>query len=124
AALGATTYVAPIRSAEEDVRVVVPTIAANWYFVLSVALFSIGVYGILTQKSGIRILMCVEMMLNSANINFVAFASLFHQSHGFVYAFFIIAIAAAEATVGLAIFVNLYRLRQTIELDQVTTVRG
>lgn len=100
------------------------TIAANWYFILSVLLFGVGMYGVLTQRSGIRILMCVEMMLNAANINFVAFSSLYGQSHGFVYAFFIIAIAAAEAAVGLAIFVNLFRLRQTIELDQVTTLRG
>ena len=100
------------------------TIAANWYFILSVLLFGVGMYGILTQRSGIRILMCVEMLLNAANINFVAFSSLYGQAHGFVYAFFIIAIAAAEAAVGLAIFVNLYRVRQTIELDQVTTLRG
>ena len=100
------------------------TIAANWYFVLSVVLFGIGLYGILTQKSGIRLLMCVEMLLNASNINFVAFASLFGKADGFVYAFFVIAIAAAEAAVGLAIFVNLYRVRQTIELDQVTSLRG
>jgi F420H2 dehydrogenase subunit K len=100
------------------------TISANWYFVLSVLLFSIGLYGILTQRSGIRLLMCVEMLLNAANINFVAFGSLFHQANGYVYAFFIIAIAAAEAAVGLAIFVNLFRTRQTIELDRVTSLRG
>lgn len=100
------------------------TIAANWYFILSVMLFGIGLYGVLTQKSGIRLLMCVEMMLNASNINFVAFSSMYGQAHGFVFAFFIIAIAAAEAAVGLAIFVNLFRVRQTIELDQVTTLRG
>ena len=100
------------------------TIAANWYFILSVLLFGVGMYGILTQRSGIRILMCVEMLLNAANINFVAFSSLYGQAHGYAYAFFVIAIAAAEAAVGLAIFVNLYRLRQTINLDQVTSLRG
>ena len=100
------------------------TIAANWYFVLSTFLFGVGMYGILTQRSGIRLLMCVEMLLNAANINFVAFGSLYGRPEGFAYAFFIIAIAAAEAAVGLAIFVNLYRVRKTIELDQVTTLRG
>ncbi|MFA5862824.1 MAG: NADH-quinone oxidoreductase subunit NuoK [Candidatus Thermoplasmatota archaeon] len=100
------------------------TIAANWYFILSVLLFGIGLYGVLTQKTGIRLLMAIEMMLNAANINFVAFASMYGKSDGYVYAFFIIAIAAAEATVGLAIFVNLYRVRQTIELDQATSLRG
>lgn len=96
---------------------------ANWYFILATTLFGIGLYGVLTQKSGIRLLMCVEMMLNAANINFVAFSSLYGEAEGFVYALFIIAIAAAEAAVGLAIFVNLWRVRRTIELDQVKSLR-
>lgn len=96
---------------------------ASWYFILSTALFGVGLYGVLTQKSGIRILMCVEMMLNAANINFVAFSSLYGQATGYVYALFVIAIAAAEAAVGLAIFVNLWRVRHTIELDQVKSLR-
>jgi NADH:ubiquinone oxidoreductase subunit K len=100
-----------------------PEIGADWYFVLSVVLFGIGLYGILTQKSGIRILMCVELLLNAANINFVAFGSMYAQDQGFAYALFIIAIAAAEAAVGLAIFVNLFRVRHTIELDQIQTLR-
>lgn len=98
-------------------------ITANWYFMLATALFGVGLYGVLTQKSGIRILMCVEMMLNAANINFVAFSSLYGHDLGYAYALFIIAIAAAEAAVGLAIFVNLFRLRQTVDLDQVKTLR-
>lgn len=98
-------------------------INASWYFVLSTALFGIGLYGVLTQKSGIRILMCVEMMLNAANINFVAFSSLYGQATGYAYALFVIAIAAAEAAVGLAIFVNLWRVRKTIDLDQVKSLR-
>jgi F420H2 dehydrogenase subunit K len=96
---------------------------ASWYFIISTALFGVGLYGVLTQKSGIRILMCVEMMLNAANINFVAFSSLYGHATGYAYALFIIAIAAAEAAVGLAIFVNLWRVRHTIELDQVKTLR-
>ena len=96
---------------------------ASWYFVLSTALFGIGLYGVLTQRSGIRLLMCVEMMLNAANINFVAFSSLYGHATGYAYALFIIAIAAAEAAVGLAIFVNLWRVRHTIELDQVKSLR-
>lgn len=100
-----------------------PTIAANWYFILATVLFGLGLYGIVTQKSGIRLLMSIEMMLNAANINFVAFASLYGQDTGFAYALFIIAIAAAEAAVGLAIFVNLFRVRHTIELDQINTLR-
>lgn len=99
------------------------TLGANWYFMLSVALFALGLFGVLTQKSGIRILMCVEMMLNAANINFVAFGALYKDMHGYAFALFVIAIAAAEAAVGLAIFVNLFRVRQTIDLDRVTSLR-
>lgn len=98
-------------------------IQANWYFLLATALFGIGLWGVLTQKSGIRLLMCVEMMLNASNINFVAFASMRGQADGYAYALFVIAIAAAEAAVGLAIFVNLWRVRKTIDLDQVKTLR-
>lgn len=98
-------------------------IQTDWYFTLATILFGIGLYGVLTQKSGIRILMCVEMMLNAANINFVGFASLYNHADGFVYTLFVIAIAAAEAAVGLAIFVNLFRVRHTIELDQVKSLR-
>lgn len=100
------------------------TIAASWYFILSVLLFGVGLYGVLTQRSAIRILMCIEMMLNASNINFVAFASMYGQAHGFVYAFFVIAIAAAEAAVGLAIFVNLFRIRRSVDLDKATSLRG
>lgn len=101
-----------------------PEISANWYFILATALFGIGLYGVVTQKSGIRILMSIEMMLNAANINFVAFSSLHNESEGFVYALFVIAVAAAEAAVGLAIFVNLFRLRRTIDTDRVNTLKG
>ena len=98
-------------------------VPVNWYFILATALFGLGLYGVLSQKSAIRILMCIEMMLNAANINFVAFGSLFAKPEGAVYALFIIAIAAAEAAVGLAIFVNLFRVRHTVELDQARTLR-
>ena len=100
------------------------TFGAHSYFLLAVALFSLGLWGVMTQKSGIRILISIEMMLNAANINFVAFSAYHGQAQGFTYALFVIAIAAAEAAVGLAIFVNLYRLRQTIDLDRITTLRG
>lgn len=98
-------------------------LGTSWYFIIATALFGVGLYGVLTQKSGIRILMCVEMMLNAANINFVAFSSMYGHATGYAYALFIIAIAAAEAAVGLAIFVNLWRVRHTIELDQVKSLR-
>ena len=100
------------------------TFGAHSYFLLAAALFSMGLWGVLTQKTGIRLLISIEMMLNAANINFVAFSSMHGQAQGFAYALFVIAIAAAEAAVGLAIFVNLFRVRQTNELDQVNTLKG
>ena len=96
----------------------------SWYFILSTALFGVGLYGVVTQKSGIRLLMAIEIMLNATNINFVAFGAMFNQASGFVYALFVIAIAAAEAAVGLAIFVNLFRVRRTIDLDQINSLQG
>ena len=104
-------------------------IQTNWYFLLAVALFAIGTYGLMTAKSGIKILICVELMLNAANIYFAAFASYWGARvdgvhvDGYVYALFSIAIAAAEAAVGLAILVNLHRLLDGIDVDRATVLR-
>lgn len=100
-----------------------PLVQANWYFVLAVGLFAIGTYGIMTQGSGLKLLMSIEMLLNAANINFAAFASLHASNTGYVYALISIAIAAAEAAIGLAILVNLFRLRNTIQADEAATLR-
>lgn len=101
----------------------VPTVQTNWFFALSVVLFAIGTYGVMTQRSGIKLLMSIELLLNAANINFAAFSSLHGTNTGYAYALFSIAIAAAEAAIGLAILVNLFRVRATIEADQVATLR-
>ena len=103
-------------------------IETTWYFVAAVALFAIGTYGIMTQRSGIKILISVELMLNAANLNFVAFANFWRgidATHvdGYVYALFSIAIAAAEAAVGLAILVNLHRILNGIDVDRATVLR-
>ncbi|MHB8603637.1 MAG: NADH-quinone oxidoreductase subunit NuoK [Thermoplasmatota archaeon] len=102
----------------------IPLAGANWYFVLSVSIFAIGAYGIMTQRSGLKILMCVELLLNASNINFVAFANLYRSTNGYAYALVSIALAAAEAAVGLAILVNLFRVRMSVDADQVTSLRG
>lgn len=103
-------------------------IETTWYFVAAVALFAIGTYGLMTQRSGIKILISIELMLNSANINFVAFANFWRGADpthvdGYVYTLFSIAIAAAEAAVGLAILVNLHRILNGIDVDRATTLR-
>lgn len=94
-----------------------------WFFLLSVALFSIGTYGYLTQKSGVKILMSIELMLNAAAINFAAFSNVYGAQDGYVFVLFVIALAAAEAAIGLAIYVNLFRSRRTITLSRVDTLR-
>ena len=93
------------------------------YFLLSAVLFSLGVVAVTTQKSGIKILMGIELMLNAANINFVAFGRGHGDVDGTVFALFSIAIAAAEAAVGLAIFVNLFRTQGTIRMDVANALR-
>ncbi len=93
------------------------------YLIVSAVIFSIGAYGIITQRSGIKILMSIELMLNSANINLVAFSSFNGNASGQVFALFSIAIAAAEAAIGFAILVALFRVRDTINLDNINILR-
>ncbi|HVL47570.1 MAG TPA: NADH-quinone oxidoreductase subunit NuoK [Candidatus Thermoplasmatota archaeon] len=100
-----------------------PPITGGWVVALSAALFAIGVYGMITQRSGIRLLMSIEIMLNAANLNFAAFSSMFQTSTGYAFALFSIALAAAEAAVGLAILVNLFRLMQNIDTERARSLR-
>jgi NADH-quinone oxidoreductase subunit K len=93
------------------------------YLIVSAVIFTIGAYGIITQRSGIKILMCIELMLNSANLNLVAFSSFNDNASGQVFALFSIAIAAAEAAIGFAILVALFRVRDTINLDNINILR-
>ena len=94
-----------------------------WYFLLAAAMFSIGAYAVASQKSAIKVLMGIELMLNAANINFVAFGSLAGGPTGEAFAFLSIALAAAEAAVGLAIFVTLFRLRDNTDVSKAAALR-
>ncbi len=93
------------------------------YLLIAAAMFTIGAYGIITQRSGIKILMCIELLLNSANLNLVAFSSYNGNAAGQVFALFSIAIAAAEAAIGFAILVALFRVRDTINLNNINILR-
>ncbi len=93
------------------------------YILVASTIFTIGAYGIVTQRSGIKILMCIEIMLNAANLNLVAFSSFNGNAAGQVFALFSIAIAAAEAAIGFAILVALFRVRDTINLDNINILR-
>lgn len=98
-------------------------IAIEYFLGLSAILFIIGAFGVLTKKNAIIVLMCVELMLNAANINFVAFSAYSGNLNGEVFALVSIAIAAAEVAVGLAIIMNLYKTRDTIGLDEINLLR-
>lgn len=93
-------------------------IPTEYFLVLGAILFCIGVAGVLTRKNGITIFMSIELMVNAVNLTFLAYARQFHSLHGLIFVFFIMAIAAAEAAVGLAIFIALFRHRDTIDVDE------
>ena len=94
------------------------------YLVLSAALFSIGVVGVMVRRNIIIVLMSIELMLNAVNINLVAFSHRLADLQGQVFTIFVIAVAAGEAAVGLAIIIQLYRLRSTVNVDEVKTLHG
>ena len=100
-------------------------IGLNHFLVISVALFSLGVMAVLTRKNAVNVLMGIELILNSANLNLVAF-SRFSAGNltGQIFAVFIIVIAAAEAAVALAIVLSMYRLVKSVNLDRADTLKG
>ena len=98
-------------------------IAIEFFLGLSAILFTIGAVGVLVKKNAIVVLMSIELMLNAANINFVAFSAYSGNLYGQVFALVSIAIAAAEVAVGLAIIMNLYKTRDTIGLDEINLLR-
>jgi NADH-quinone oxidoreductase subunit K len=96
----------------------------SWFIALSALLFMVGVGGVLLRRNIIIVLMSVELMLNSVNINFVAFSYFLQDLTGQVFAVFTITIAAAEVAVALGILIALVRNRQVINVDEIDTMRG
>jgi NADH-quinone oxidoreductase subunit K len=94
------------------------------YLVLSAILFALGVAGVLLRRNAILIFMSIELMLNSANLAFVAFARYYGSLDGQIFVFFVMTVAAAEVAVGLALIVAIFRTRQSINVDEVSTLRG
>jgi NADH-quinone oxidoreductase subunit K len=91
---------------------------------LSGTLFAVGLIGVIVRRNMITVLMCIELMLNAVNINLVAFSHRLADLEGQVFTVFVITIAAGEAAVGLAIIIQLYRLRSTVNVDEVKTLHG
>ncbi|MEA3143452.1 MAG: NADH-quinone oxidoreductase subunit [Thermoplasmata archaeon] len=98
-------------------------IPVAWSLTLSAALLCVGVFGLLIQRSALRVLVAVELVLNAANINFVAFANANGKADGLVFALFSIALAAAEAAVGLAILLHFYRHGRSVDVNKSTILR-
>ncbi|MBW2056791.1 MAG: NADH-quinone oxidoreductase subunit NuoK [Deltaproteobacteria bacterium] len=97
----------------------IPHIPSAAYLILGAMLFAVGAIGVLTRRNAIVVFMSIELMLNSVNLTMITFAHFLDSMEGVVFVFFVMAVAAAEAAVGLAIFVQLYRTRKTIHLDEV-----
>jgi NADH-quinone oxidoreductase subunit K len=96
----------------------------SYYLILAAILFSIGAGSFLIKRNVITIFMSIELMLNAVNLTFVAFAHMWHQISGQIFVFFVMVVAAAEAAVGLAIIIALFRARQTLNVDQVNLMKN
>jgi NADH-quinone oxidoreductase subunit K len=107
-------------------------ITLNHYLLLSAVLFLIGILGVMLRRNALIIFMSVELMLNAVNLTFVAFANYLYSSgntvtistEGHIFVFFIMAVAAAEVAIGLAIIIALYRNKNTVNIDEANTMRG
>jgi len=98
----------------------VPT---SWFLMLAAALFTLGVAGFLFRRNIVTVFMSIELMLNAVNLSFVAFAHQHRQVDGHLYAFFVMVVAAAEAAVGLAIILTVFRNRGTLNIDDVDSMK-
>jgi len=99
-------------------------IPIEYYLILSAFMFTAGIAGVLTRRNAIVVFMCVELMLNSVNVLLLAFNRAYPANHdGQVFAFFVIAVAAAEAAVGLAILIAYFRIKKTLDTDDATLLK-
>jgi NADH:ubiquinone oxidoreductase subunit K len=96
----------------------------NQFLLLAAILFSIGVYGVIARKNTVMVLMSIELILNAVNINLLTFGAVNRDVAGAVFALFVIAVAAAEVGVGLAMVLIIYRNRQSVDLDEVDSMKG
>lgn len=95
-----------------------------YYVGLSIVLFTIGALGVLIRRNAIVIFMSVELMLNAANLAFVAYARYWQSMNGQIFVFFIMTVAAAEVAIGLALIVTIFRTKASIDVDQISSLKG
>ena len=93
------------------------------YLTVSAILFALGTYGVLTRRNAIVIFMCIELMLNSVNLTFIALSRPLNSLDGQIFVFFVMTVAAAEAAVGLALMIAFFRNRETIDVDQINILK-
>ena len=98
-------------------------LALHNYLILSAILFAIGTIGVLTRRNAIVIFMCVEMMLNSVNLTFIAFSRYLGNVDGQIFVFFVMTVAAAEAAVGLALMIAFYKNRESIDVEDINLMK-
>jgi NADH-quinone oxidoreductase subunit K len=99
-------------------------VPVNYYIILSAVLFSIGALGVLIRQNPLVIFMSIELMLNAANLAFVTFARAYDSLNGQVFVFFIMAVAAAEVAVGLALIVQIFKTKHNIDVDEMSSLKG
>jgi NADH-quinone oxidoreductase subunit K len=99
-------------------------VPVSWYLILSAILFTLGVAGFLFRRNIITVFMCIELMLNAVNLSFVAFANVHKQVSGHIFTFFVMVVAAAEAAVGLAIILTVFKNRDTLNIDEISTLKN
>ena len=101
----------------------IETVSTTHYLILAAALFCLGMLGVLIRRNALVVFMCIELMLNAANLTFLAFARERGDDLGHLSAFFIIAVAAAEASVGLAIVISVFRARGTVNIEEIQSMK-
>jgi len=96
----------------------------SWYLILSAILFGLGAAGFLIRRNVITVFMSIELMLNAVNLSFVAFSYQFRQVDGHIFTFFVMVVAAAEAAVGLAIILTVFKNRATLQVDEISSLKN
>ena len=99
------------------------TVGLSWYLWLAAILFCIGIAGVLTRRNALIIFMSIELMLNAVNLTFVAFSRYLTNIDGQIFVFFVMAVAAAEVAVGLAIIVTIFRHKESVDIDKINLMK-
>ncbi len=100
------------------------SVPLSWYLTLSLILFVLGIAGFLFRRNIITVFMSIELMLNAVNLSFITFSYKLKQVDGHIFAFFVMVVAAAEAAVGLAIILTVFKNRQTLEIDEISSLKN